>query len=525
MKDDRALVLLGIPIHNLTMADTVGEILKMIDAYEEDHRPRQIATVNVDFMVNTHNFWFTKSRHPELLKILRHADIITADGMPIVWASRLLGAPLKGRVTGADLVPALAEAASKHKKKIYMLGGKADVAKRAADILTESNKGLSIVGMDDAFVYTIGEKLADADADDQPIVDAINRSGADILLIAFGNPKQEVWFERNRHRLKVPVSIGIGGTFAFIAGEVKRAPVIMQKLGIEWIYRLIQEPKRLWKRYFVGLIKFGSMITQVLLYAYYLKFKVFLCSFQKILDQEIQVSTVGSGETVFSVITLPEKLDGHSMNEAFKAIDLTAKEIKTIAMDFNSVLFIHPFALGMLVTKMIELNRMGKAFYLLSLNKTLRLFLRVNRMGEFFEERLFEGKDHLKNALIKEGLGEHILQKTFDYEIEKNARLTVLRFTGRLDATQMSKHFVNVVMGHVDQRDSILEVSGLDFVDSTGLSLLVKLLKKSSEQKKKLILCGLTQNMKQMLHMTHLTRIFDIEPDITFARKRFEIRL
>jgi len=97
-------------------------------------------------------------------------------------------------------------------------------------------------------------------------IEHINRSNADILLIAFGNPKQEIWFDRNRDRLKVPVSIGVGGTFEFITGSVARAPQWMQKAGIEWIFRIVQDPKRLWKRYFVGLFKFGLLIWPAILY-------------------------------------------------------------------------------------------------------------------------------------------------------------------------------------------------------------------------------------------------------------------
>ena len=107
-----AIVILGIPINNLSMDETVQQILAMIDAYGEDGRARQVATVNVDFVVNTLAWRLSRIRHPELLDILRRADLVTPDGMPILWTSKLLGCPLKERVTGADLVPRLAEAAA-----------------------------------------------------------------------------------------------------------------------------------------------------------------------------------------------------------------------------------------------------------------------------------------------------------------------------------------------------------------------------------------------------------------------------
>jgi exopolysaccharide biosynthesis WecB/TagA/CpsF family protein len=187
-------------------------------------------------------------RHPELLDILRRADLVTADGMPIVWTSKLLGVPLKDRVTGADLVPKLTQEAARRQKSIYFLGGRGDVGRQAADLLKKRYPNLKVAGTDAPFVHTEGAALSEAEEEDQAIVERINRSGADILLIGFGNPKQEIWFDRNRNRLKVPVSIGIGGTYEFIVGSVARAPVWMQKTGLEWVFRITQDPWRLWNR-------------------------------------------------------------------------------------------------------------------------------------------------------------------------------------------------------------------------------------------------------------------------------------
>jgi UDP-N-acetyl-D-mannosaminuronic acid transferase (WecB/TagA/CpsF family) len=117
------IVILGIPIDNRNMAETIEQILSLVEAYGRDGRARQVATVNVDFVVNTLTWRLSRPRHPELLDILRKADLVTPDGMPMVWASRLLGTPLKERVTGADLVPRLAEAAAEHEKSTYFLGG------------------------------------------------------------------------------------------------------------------------------------------------------------------------------------------------------------------------------------------------------------------------------------------------------------------------------------------------------------------------------------------------------------------
>lgn len=267
------VIILGVPFDNLDINQAVDRVFELIDDYSLDNRPRLVATVNVDFLVNTHSWRLNRTRHPELLEILRNADLVTADGMPIVWASKLMGKRLKQRVPGSDLVPKIAEEAARRKKSIYFLGGSEGIAEKAAKILKSKFPDLIISGVFSPVVRVEGRELVWAERDDLPIVETINNSGPDILLIGFGNPKQELWFHRNQSRLNVPVSIGIGGTYEFIVGTVSRAPDWMQNSGLEWIYRLSQDPKRLFRRYFIDFFKYGSNIVPLILYYRYLKWK------------------------------------------------------------------------------------------------------------------------------------------------------------------------------------------------------------------------------------------------------------
>ncbi|AQA18364.1 glycosyl transferase [Halioglobus japonicus] len=248
---------LGIPVDNLSLEQTVSRIIEL--AKLRDGRARLVSTLNVDFLVNALGTRFSRARHPELLDVLRHSDLVTADGFPVVWLSRLVGRPVKQRVCGSDLVPALAPLARDNKLSIFLLGGGSGVAKKAAKRLEETNPGLKIAGIAAPYVYTAGPELANCYADDEAVVDQINRSGADILLLGLGNPKQELWFNRNRQRLQVPVSIGVGGTFEFIIGTVRRAPAWVRRLNLEWVYRIFQDPVRLWRRYAHGLIKLAAL--------------------------------------------------------------------------------------------------------------------------------------------------------------------------------------------------------------------------------------------------------------------------
>jgi len=238
--------ILGIPIDNLDTEAT----LDRLDQFIQERRFHQVATANVDFLINA-------MHDRELRQILRDADLVTPDGMPVVWASRLLGSPLPERVTGADLVPRLAALAARKGYRVYMLGARPEVAQQARDRMIEANPSLQIVG---CVSPQISPLLA---MDSEALLHDIVSAKPDILLVAFGNPKQEKWIHLHRDRLRhVPVCIGIGGTFDFLAGRTSRAPWWMQRLGMEWLYRLAQEPKRLWRRYCNDFIYFVRFLAR-----------------------------------------------------------------------------------------------------------------------------------------------------------------------------------------------------------------------------------------------------------------------
>ena len=249
-------VVLGMHFDAVTVPQALDRFFELAAMPAGPRGCRIAATVNVDFIVNTYCATKSTPRNPALANVLRRAEFVIADGMPLVWLSRLIGTPLPERVTGADMVPLIAERAAREHVKLYFLGGTEEYTRRAAEILTERYPGLEIAGIDAPFVKL---DSPDAEAQDREICRKINESGASILLVGFGNPKQELWEERNRANLKCGIAIGIGGTFNFIAGAVKRAPDWMRRSGTEWIFRIVQEPGRLWKRYGFGLLVFNTM--------------------------------------------------------------------------------------------------------------------------------------------------------------------------------------------------------------------------------------------------------------------------
>ncbi len=176
------------------------------------------------------------SKNGELASVIRNADMVLPDGVGLVYASRIKGAPLPERITGIDIAYKILEYLAASGKSVYFLGAKPGVAKRAAENLKTALPGLIIAGAHDGYFNAEQEK---------EIVAGINNSGADFLCVALGAPKQELFLTRHKYELAARVGIGIGGSLDIWSGDKKRAPIFWQKHGIEWLYRLITEPSRL----------------------------------------------------------------------------------------------------------------------------------------------------------------------------------------------------------------------------------------------------------------------------------------
>ncbi len=175
-------------------------------------------------------------RDPVFRVVLRRADITVPDGVGLLWAAKRMGSPLPERVTGSDGVPRIAQEAARLGWKIYMLGAAPGIAEKAADALRTRYPGVQIVGTD------AGSPSPDEEAD---LCARVSASGADILFVAYGAPEQDKWIARNAPRLRVHMAMGVGGTFDFLAGIIPRAPITMQRMGLEWLYRLYLQPWRI----------------------------------------------------------------------------------------------------------------------------------------------------------------------------------------------------------------------------------------------------------------------------------------
>lgn len=223
-------------VNTLSMDDTIAEVEKIIAA----RKPTQHVVINA-LKVNLMN------EDPNLRNIVNACPLINADGASIVWAAKKLGVPLKERVAGIDLFLNLVKVAAEKGYKIYLFGAKEEVVTNVKDIFEKQYPKLQIVGYRNGYFK---------ETDEPEIVANIAASGADMMFVAISSPKKEYWVNKYLDQLNIPFVMGVGGSFDVVAGVTDRAPKWMQDHGMEWFYRFIQEPRRMWNRYIIGNWKF-----------------------------------------------------------------------------------------------------------------------------------------------------------------------------------------------------------------------------------------------------------------------------
>lgn len=226
------ITLMGCQVDNLSMEETLGKV----EGFIQSGQPHQHVVVNVDKLVKA-------SRDQHLRQIINECALVNVDGMPVVWASRLLGKPLKERVAGVDLFEALMRRAGEKGWRVFLLGAREEVVSAVRDTYQRKYPALRICGYRNG--YWKGEQ------EEAQVVEQIRASQADLLFVAISSPKKEQFLGRYQAQMKIPFAMGVGGTFDVAIGRVKRAPLWMQKSGLEWFYRFLQEPRRMFRRYFI----------------------------------------------------------------------------------------------------------------------------------------------------------------------------------------------------------------------------------------------------------------------------------
>ena len=233
-------------IDNLTMQ----EALETIDALIQENKNAYVVTPNVDHIVQLET-------NKELQDVYANASLILTDGKPLRWIAKWYGTPIKEKISGSDLFPLLCDMAAKKGYSMFFLGAAEGVAAKAADNLMNKYKGLQVIG-----TYSPPYGFENDSSEMNKIDAMIKKARPDILIVGLGCPKQEKFIYNNYKKLGVPISLGLGASFDFEAGNIKRAPKWMANHGLEWLFRITQDPKRLMKRYLINDMKIFKLAVK-----------------------------------------------------------------------------------------------------------------------------------------------------------------------------------------------------------------------------------------------------------------------
>jgi|SRR5579859_294466 len=487
------VIILGVPVDNLTMAEAIDQLDAFVAAGRVSGRSHQVVTINADFIKNG-------LRDPELRFLLQDSDLATADGMPLVWGARMLNVPLKGRLTGSDLVPRLAERAALKGYSIFLLGGAPGVAALAAQKLTAQYPDLKIAGLISPPVSTVLEM-------DTSILESIHAARPDILLVAFGNPKQEKWIGMYKSQLSVPVMMGVGASLDFVAGMIHRAPRWMQLSGLEWLYRLMREPGRLWRRYFSDLIVFGAFFAR---------------QWWVMRRRGAYADLLPAADLVLAGHVAIIRVSGSLTVANYNAFNLLIEQAlgvtSSILLNMAEMRFMDSAAIGSLVHFAKRARDGGGDLALVQVPRSIGTALSMLHLTEFLTIYPTMQAALATSPAPGEVAPSARLPKSGAAAVQSGARQwTVVRCARRFDATTAPDMIRVGIDALAEHRYVILDLSETVVLTSAGLSALAHLNRLAQEQQGALRVTGCSHDVRRVIEMVRFDKVLSLYNDVGSA--------
>lgn len=495
----KLIVISGIPIDDLNTEETLDRLEDFVEIGRATGKNHQVATVNADFVVKA-------MADPELRFLLQESDLLMPDGMPLVWGARLLGLPLEERVAGSDIVPMLAERAAQKGYSIYLLGAAPGIAQQAADVLQEKLPNLVIAGVKSP-PYSSVLEMSDE------IVQDIRQANPDILLVAFGNPKQEKWIGMYRHQVNVPVMIGVGATLDFIAGYVTRAPLWMQKSGLEWLYRLAQEPRRLWRRYVLDLFNFGYFFTR--------QWWTMRGGNQPEMVLPRANTIIVDNEA--AVLDLQGKITIQNHELFYRSGQEALAEVSSIVVNMEHATFLDSTAVGSLVALTREARSQQGELVLTHVPENIKRTFEMLKLASFF---VIEPTVDAAFATLRQ---EQILspepaaaKRPLPPQEKSPAEWTVVKVARRLDANT-AESLLEQCESHLWKNPFlILDFAATVFLASAGLAALAKIQKLAEAQNGKVRLANCSEDVNRVIQIVRFDKILSLYKDVDSAMGQLE---
>lgn len=476
-----AIAILGVPFDNVTTAEAAELIHQMVAS----RHPHFLVTANVDFLVQART-------DVELRRILLDAHLVLCDGTPLVWASRLLGNPLPERVAGSDLAPLLIRIAAEKNFRVFFLGGTPESITHALANIKTQYPQLCVSGYSPPFNNLL-------EMDHEEIKRRIKEANPDLLFVSFGCPKQEKWIAMHFQSLGVPVAAGVGATIDFLAGHIKRAPHWLQRIGMEWLFRMLQEPRRLFRRYVKDLWVFGWYIL-----AQWWRLQSYRAG-----GEPPQFSIPVKAEEEWQWIQLPARLDLSLVRNDPRLLEQNLADGRHCLLQMTKINFIDSTGMGLLIRLKRKICATGRQLVLLDPSPAVKRALALMHLQEFFAsapdfasaQRLIETRTLEQNHIVSTDRTKAVETLVWQGEITASNAERVWRLTEK-----------QVTSSEVSTQNLVIDLSQVRFIDSTGVGIMIRARKLAQRQGAKLNFTGTQPAVLNVLRVARLEAFLLGEP-------------
>ncbi|MBS0014564.1 MAG: STAS domain-containing protein [Desulfobacterales bacterium] len=497
-------VLLGVPIDNLGLDEAVDRIFSMVDAHARDGRPRLAMAVDADTIIRLNakpNARTGQSR--DWINAMRHSDLIMPMGRATAWAARSMGTRLKPPFSGDQWFDKFLRLAEKKQKSLFLVGRSSQEVNAAADLVRPAYPDIRLAG------WVAFDSRRDPKPDnshESGLLDKINSSYADLLLIDLQDPRAGSWLARHRHRLNIPVTLAFTGSRQITSAIANHLQGRGKNLSLVFY--------SLWHHFLHTPVVFGFKILPIVFYQQYqhLAHKLFHAR-PPAFSVKASMSRSPQG-TILKIIVLPDPLDASVIGEIKDELKSMIRQAPKVVLDLSDVYFMDSSGLGLLLALWRTAAAENRQMFLVGIRPPVYRFFKISRTLDFFEKSILPDPDAVIDLLSRNSR-----DSSFYYLAVIRGSAAVFHLYGQLDAHRAADMDMESVIETIGDRNAILNLAGLKFIDSAGMHLFIQIQRHAARNGRTCIFCGLQPQVQQMFEILRLDKLFSVTKDVSAAEK------
>ena len=494
------IAILGIPVSNLTLSNIVSACLERIQKNKREGKLSYLSTIDGKLITKCYGWLPSTIDNPERLSIARNADISFLSGISLRMIGRLLGSTISPTYNADELLSSICQALGENEKGVFILGGVEKEAKNAAVSLHEKFHKLRLVGIATPHIFTEGEDLSNSNERDTLLIEQINSSNADVLLVHLGSLKQALWLERVRNHLSVPLVITIDHALIEIGKTQSAPPAWMENVGLSGLYKRWNTTKS--KKSFTSInsVKLVWMALPLLIFHTLSRYLYKLTpnkTFTNALDSRLFLSAHRS----VAILLLPECLNHSNFAILMKRFE-DASSHDVLVFDFRNVRHIQPEGFYLLINTWLQRNRLHKEIYGFGPTTDIQNLMKLHRTWDLFKNNLCSSAEILMSRLKNQEW------TTFYDTFTQGENLVIISVLGRLDNSIDYQSYMKKLLPIIGQKNCCFDLSYCTYIDNSGFAFLLTLRKHLLSQHNNLTLGSVSKQFRKQFHLSSIDSYF-----------------